>query len=102
IRDKKTKIMEIQETYLSKEEESKLNEMFSHWLKIISSIDPDNTNAKGIAVMLNTQSTNSKEVTSHELIPGRALLIHITWTKDVKLTILAIYVPNEPSKNQML
>ncbi|KAG2116710.1 Endonuclease/exonuclease/phosphatase [Suillus discolor] len=101
IRDKKIGIMAIQETHLSKEEESKLNETFGCWLKIVSSIDPENTNAKGIAIVLNVQMTRSKEVTSLEIVPGRALMIHIPWTKNTILTILAIYALNEPSKNQL-
>ncbi|KAG1896712.1 uncharacterized protein F5891DRAFT_1192835 [Suillus fuscotomentosus] len=101
IREKKIGIMEIQETHLSKEEESKINETFGRRITVIWSIEPENTNAKGVAVILNVYSTNSKEATSEELVPGRALLIQISWMKNAKLSVLAIYTPNEPTQNQV-
>lgn len=101
IREKKIGILAIQETHLSKAEEAKLNESFGQRIKIISSIDPENTNTKGVAVVLNVRMTNSKEATSDELIPGRALLIQIPWTKNTQLSVLAIYAPNESTQNQM-
>ncbi|KAG1863878.1 Endonuclease/exonuclease/phosphatase [Suillus subluteus] len=101
MRDKKIGIMAIQEMHLMKEEESKLNETFGQRIKIFSSIDPENVNAKGVAIVLNTQMTNSKDATSKELIPGRALITHLPWTKGAQISILTVYAPNEPSKNQL-
>ncbi|KAG1766764.1 Endonuclease/exonuclease/phosphatase [Suillus occidentalis] len=70
MKEKKIEILAVQETHLSKDNETSLNETFNKRLKIISSIDPKHRNAKDIVI-----------------------------TKGKKITILVVYAPNEPSKN---
>ncbi|KAG1897004.1 uncharacterized protein F5891DRAFT_1130075 [Suillus fuscotomentosus] len=99
MKEKKIGILAVQETHLSKVDETSLNETFNKRLKIISSIDPEHGNAKGVAIVLNKDLTSSQEATHKEIIPGRAILVQLPWTKGEKITILAVYAPNEPSKN---
>ncbi|KAG2054578.1 DNase I-like protein [Suillus hirtellus] len=77
-----------------------LNETFNKRLKTISSIDPEHRNAKGVAIVLNKHLTSNQEATHKEIIPGRAILVQLPWTKGEEITILAVYAPNEPSKNR--
>ncbi|KAG2738220.1 DNase I-like protein, partial [Suillus brevipes Sb2] len=100
VKEKRIAILATQETHLSKEDETSLNTIFSSRLKIISSIDPNHTNAQGVALVLNKDLTITREITSHEIIPGRALLVSIPWHREEKITILTIYAPNEPNKNK--
>ncbi|KAG2744731.1 DNase I-like protein, partial [Suillus brevipes Sb2] len=99
MKEKKIGILAVQETHLSKDDETSLNETFNKRLKIISSIDPEHGNAKGVAIVLNKHLTSSQEATHKEIIPGRAILVQLPWTKGEKITILAVYAPNDPSKN---
>lgn len=57
------------------------------------------TQRTGIAVALNRANIDTENITHHKIIPGRALLVMINWSKETKLTALAIYAPNHPSDN---
>ncbi|KAG2037391.1 Endonuclease/exonuclease/phosphatase, partial [Suillus americanus] len=101
VREKKIGILALQETHLTKNEEAILNETFQQRLCIISLIDPMHTNAKGVALVLNKQLTNSREATSRELVPGHAILITLPWHNKETLNVLAVYAPNNPQSNQL-
>lgn len=74
--------------------------LFGRSLRIIASADPNNpTQRTGIAVALNRANIDTENITHHKIIPGRALLVMINWSKETKLTALAIYAPNHPSDN---
>ncbi|KAG1764439.1 Endonuclease/exonuclease/phosphatase [Suillus occidentalis] len=100
VKDQKLGVLALQETHLTKDEESILNSTPGLRLRIISSIDPTHTNAKGVALVLNKNLVSTSGVKTHELVPGRALLIIIPWRKDDTFKILVIYAPNDPQNNQ--
>ncbi|KAG2336834.1 DNase I-like protein, partial [Suillus weaverae] len=100
VREQKIGIIALQETHLSKTEEDSLNQLPGTRLHIILSIDPDQMNAKGVALVLNKNIIDITKIKMTELIPGRALLCTIGWHNEHNLTILTIYAPNDPSDNQ--
>jgi hypothetical protein len=69
----KLAILAVQEMHLLKGGGTQIDETFDHRLWIISSIDPEHANAKGVVIVLNKQMMNGKDATHHELIPGRAI-----------------------------
>ncbi|KAJ8580603.1 DNase I-like protein, partial [Rhizopogon salebrosus TDB-379] len=95
VREKRIAVLAVQETHLTKNEEDNLNEIFQTNLRIISSIDPERPNVAGVAIVLNKKLTASKDIITHEIKPGRALLVTIPWQKET-LSILAVYAPNDP------
>ncbi|KAG1860934.1 hypothetical protein F4604DRAFT_1510869, partial [Suillus subluteus] len=99
VKERKIGILTLQETHLTPEDETLLNETFKMRLRIILSIDPDKPNAKGVAVVINKHTTNSEEIKKHTLIAGRAMLVIVPWHKDNKLVTLVVYAPNDPTKN---
>ncbi|KAG1869342.1 Endonuclease/exonuclease/phosphatase [Suillus subalutaceus] len=100
VREQKIGIIALQETHLSKADEDALNQVSGSRLHIILSIDPDQMNAKGIAIVLNKNIMDTSHVKTIELIQGRAILCTIKWHNEHKLTILTIYAPNDPTDNQ--
>jgi exonuclease III len=100
IKSQKIGILALQETHLSPDDEKVLNTIFEKDWQIISSIDPNNPNARGVAIVLNKRLTSNIGVVKKEIIPGRALQIIMPWRKELKLSVLAIYAPNDGSNNE--
>ncbi|KAF8867642.1 Endonuclease/exonuclease/phosphatase, partial [Infundibulicybe gibba] len=98
LRDQKIDILSIQETHLSEDRLRNIHTQFERRVHIIHSYDPDNVNTKGVAIILNKQSTKWREASSLDLIPGRALMVTLPWNGN-QLKILAIYAPNNPREN---
>jgi exonuclease III len=93
-------ILALQETHLTEREEDELNIKFENDWKIISSIDPNHTNAAGVAFVLNKKLANTEGIIKQNMAAGRALQITIPWRKDIKLTLLNIYAPNNATENE--
>jgi len=100
IRTEKIGILALQETHLTEREEDELNIKFENDWKIISSIDPNHTNAAGVAFVLNKKLANTEGIIKQNMAAGRALQITIPWRKDIKLTLLNIYAPNNATENE--
>jgi exonuclease III len=100
MRDNKIGILALQEAHLTEQHTDHLHSLFHKRIKIFHSSDPNTPNAKGVAIVLNKELTNTKEVTLHEVIPGRALLLETKWHAEQNLSILAIYAPNVPAENR--
>lgn len=100
MRDKQIEILAVQETHLSDHHVQDLHTLFGRCLQIYNSIDPNLPNAKGVAIVLNRNITNTNDVQQWEIIPGRAILISIPWHITLTITILAIYAPNRPDENK--
>jgi exonuclease III len=100
IKSQKIGVLVLQETHLTLDEEEILNTRFEKDWLIISSINPNSPNARGVAIILNKRYTNSTNIEKKEIIPGRALQITMPWRKELKLTILAIYAPNDSGSNE--
>ncbi|KAF9031940.1 Endonuclease/exonuclease/phosphatase, partial [Panaeolus papilionaceus] len=94
IREDKIDILAIQETHLTPEKVDSLHIQYPR-IHILNSIDPNQTNSKGVAIVMNKHRTRWRETTSTELIPRRAIIVNAPWKNDDTLRILAIYAPNE-------
>ncbi|KAF9033634.1 Endonuclease/exonuclease/phosphatase, partial [Panaeolus papilionaceus] len=98
IRQDNIDILAVQETHLTPEKTSDLENRYKR-LSIHSSYDPERINSKGVAILINKHRMRWKEAETHDLIQGRAILTTIPWKQnEEKLSILAIYAPNESDK----
>ncbi|KAI1789415.1 Endonuclease/exonuclease/phosphatase, partial [Ganoderma leucocontextum] len=101
VRDRKIAILAIQETHMTCDRATELNNLFGATMTIYCSADPQNpTGARGVAIALNKRLTTDEGVEIMEVIPGRALLARIPWSSERKLTILNVYAPNDPVENE--
>ena len=100
IRDKKIGVLVAQETHLDDNQVDHLHSLFDKRIKIHHTIDPHRPNAKGVAIILNKEITNTQNVVTTEIIPGRALLVQIPWHTNLIIKILAVYAPNTVAENE--
>ncbi|KAH6916526.1 Endonuclease/exonuclease/phosphatase [Coprinopsis sp. MPI-PUGE-AT-0042] len=100
MRENKIGIMAVQETHLKPTTASTLNKQFETTTRIISSSFGLNTNAAGVAFILNKSMTRWSDTSSYEVVPGRALLISTPWKSNRKINILNVYVPNTDNDNK--
>ncbi|KAJ7719797.1 Endonuclease/exonuclease/phosphatase, partial [Mycena maculata] len=99
MRDRKIGILALQETHLSPNEVDDLHKIFEKRLQIYATIDPANSQSKGVAIVVNKEISNIVGIKTNELIPGRALHLTIPWHGDSKRTVLAAYSPNDAAEN---
>jgi exonuclease III len=71
-------------------------------VRIVHSSDTGAPNSKGVAVVLNRETTNANGTTHHDLIPGRALLVSIPWHTNKTPNILAVYAPNDHAESAQM
>ena len=96
LRDNKIAVLALQESHLTEERITELNAIFAATIKVVASIDEANASgARGVAFVLNRRLVNTEELSTYQLVPGRALGIRMPWTGGRKLTILNIYAPND-------
>ena len=96
----KTAILAIQESHLTDELALNISKAFDTKLALFHSPLPDNRNAAGVAIVINKTLIVADNITSEEIIPGRAILVSIPWHANVKIKILNIYAPNDPTNNE--
>lgn len=100
MRENKIAVLALQETHITQERADGMNQLFANNIKIM--VSPDQTNpsaAKGIAVVINKKIVDVSEVSYEVLVPGRAMVTKIPWTRGTKVTILAIYAPNDHAES---
>ena len=100
MRSKRIGIIVLQETHLNEQHAARMHHLFGKRIKIYYTADQDNPNSKGVAVVLNKEITNVHDISSTEIVPGRALNIVIPWHQDQTINILAIYAPNSTKENE--
>ncbi|PPQ81399.1 hypothetical protein CVT24_001828 [Panaeolus cyanescens] len=93
IRENNIGIMVLQETHLTPERIESLHKRYKR-LHIVHTYDEDQTNSKGVAVVINKYLTRWREIKTTELVPGRAILVSLPWREDETIHILGIYAPN--------
>ncbi|KAJ6458208.1 hypothetical protein C8R45DRAFT_767801, partial [Mycena sanguinolenta] len=94
--DEKIGILAIGESHLSREQADEIEaDLACKRLKLFTTIDPDpaRQNSAGVALVFNRDITNTEDIETWEIIPGRALLAKIPWHRKRVLTVLAIYAP---------
>jgi hypothetical protein len=92
--ENKIAILALQETHMDGEMTNQVREIFSKNLDIIISEDPTSPQSKaGVAFIINKALINPQKITTHELVPGRALLLKMKWLEGCETKILNIYAP---------
>lgn len=101
VRDNSVALLGIQETHLTDEKRDEINDLFKLTMKVYSTQDPANpTGARGVAIAINKRLINADETTCETVIPGRALMATIKWTRGEKFEVLVIYAPNDTTENE--
>jgi len=98
VRDERIGILVIGETHLDETRCRDIETLFSRRLCIFYSKLENNRNAAGVAIVLNKELTNINNIITHEVVPGRALLLETNWHGTEKLSILGTYAPNQTMK----
>jgi len=99
LRDTRTGIIALQEAHLTEETMNEIHTLFGSRMKVIFS-QGNIPRAAGVAFVINKDISIHQGIITHELIPGRALLISVPWHSNLLLTILNVYAPNAPSENE--
>ncbi|KAK0441752.1 Endonuclease/exonuclease/phosphatase, partial [Desarmillaria tabescens] len=98
--DDKIGVLALQETHLTDEHVNDIHNIYNKRMHIYHSADPQQHNAKGVAIILNKEITNIQDVNYYNIIPGRAIMIKLPWHSTLTITILAVYAPNDPTENK--
>jgi exonuclease III len=99
VKEKRLGVLAIQEAHLTQEHVDDLHKLFGKRLQIHFS-QGQNTNAHGVAIVLNREITNIHGIQQVDIIPGRAMLLTLPWHSDLTITILNVYAPNAHNENQ--
>jgi exonuclease III len=100
--EQKIGIMIVSETHMSVAQALEIeNSFMSKHLKLFNYEYPDNPAAKGIAIVLNREITNTEGVKIHYLIPGKAILAVVPWHGTRTMTVLGIYAPTESDEEKI-
>ena len=102
VRDDKIAILALQETHLNQEQTDSINIMFKDTLYVVASADPESHTSKGVALVINKRLLGVNDIDPYELLPGRALLVSIPWNPQIRINILNVYAPNDPTSNAAL
>lgn len=90
----------VQKTHINNELRDKINDLFERQIKVYSSIDTSNPNARGVVFILNKRITKWKEAFTREIIPGQAIEVSVPWYNRSFFTCINIYVPNDFRENE--
>ena len=91
----KIAILAIQETHLNEEITDRIRMSYGKKMNILTSYNPENpwTTAR-VAFVINKSLIAPNEIVTHELVPGRALVIEIKWLEMETTRLINIYAPN--------
>ncbi|KAK7016575.1 Endonuclease/exonuclease/phosphatase, partial [Favolaschia claudopus] len=88
------------QTAVNDQRHNDIENLFGRCLKVKYTADPNSpTNRAGVAIVLNKTLLKTDRVTTHEIIPGRAMLMEVEWHDEEPLSILGVYAPNSPAEN---
>lgn len=100
MRDGKIGVLALQETHLCDARHALVEQGFAERLLVLhSACDQNPTGARGVAFVINRQLLDGKDAQATEIIPGRALYLHVPWHNEKALNILNVYAPNDPAEN---
>ncbi|KAJ7108889.1 hypothetical protein C8R43DRAFT_905186, partial [Mycena crocata] len=99
MRDQQTGVLIVGEAHMNNKRRDDILTLFGRVIHIEFSADPETSNAKGVAFVLNKNMVNLDGVKQTEIIPGRAALLNMKDVDGGDLTILGVYAPNAPGEN---
>ena len=96
IRTQKLGLIALQETHLSDLLADQVSSLFHRRMTVLNSQCPTNpTGSAGVAFVINKEILDAKDITFHELIPGRAIYMSLKWQRDTAIKLINIYAPND-------
>ncbi len=96
MKDNRIAILAIQETHLDKEQLDNISRCFGKNLDIFNSSDPENPcGMAGVAFVVNKSLMAPRNVRTHVLHHGHALMLKISWSDDEEISLVNIYAPND-------
>ena len=96
LNEHKLAMLAIQESHLDQDTVDLLRQRFGDKMEIIFSADPDAPRATaGVAFILNKKRIAPRQLSVHELIPGRALFLKIKWHESESTSIVNVYAPTD-------
>ncbi|KAI0338731.1 DNase I-like protein [Trametopsis cervina] len=102
LREERTAILAIQEAHLDQAYVDQLLTLFGARLSIHFSASPGRERtAHGVAFVINKDRLDASQISSVDIIPGRAILLKVVWHKGTILHILNVYAPNVTSQNAL-
>ncbi|KAH8982304.1 Endonuclease/exonuclease/phosphatase [Lactarius deliciosus] len=101
INKNKIAILATQETHLNRELLQNINACFGKHLAVINSHSQTNPRSSaGIAFVINKSLINPKEISTYELIKGRAIALKLKWHENQEIILINVYAPNNKSEHQ--
>ncbi|KAH9850694.1 Endonuclease/exonuclease/phosphatase, partial [Lenzites betulinus] len=101
MREKKLALLGVQEAHLSQDRIRAVEELFGERLTLIPSSDPlREASAGGVAFVINKKSFAAPPVKHVVLVPGRAAMVTLQWSKTRCLRVLNVYAPNRTADNE--
>ncbi|KAJ7108520.1 Endonuclease/exonuclease/phosphatase, partial [Mycena epipterygia] len=98
-REAKAAVTILTEAHPSEERKKEIDNLFGRVIRLEYTEHPQNPNAKGVAIVLNKNMIETSNVTTREIIPGRAMTLEMKNVDGSPLSILAVYAPNAPGEN---
>ncbi|KAJ7164574.1 hypothetical protein C8R43DRAFT_878856 [Mycena crocata] len=93
-------VLIVGEAHLDDNRKADLDSLYGKCLHLEFSKDPETPNAKGIAFVLNRNFVLTSDITTREIVPGRAMLLEMQNVDGKPLSILGVYAPNQPGENE--
>ena len=98
--DHKIAILALQETHLDPALLHDIDMCFGKKLTVLNSQDPSNPRATaGVAFIINKTLIAPKDLSTHELIKGRALALKIKWRENEEAVLINVYAPNNRNEH---
>ncbi|KAJ7244522.1 hypothetical protein C8J57DRAFT_1438426 [Mycena rebaudengoi] len=92
MREGRVGVLVVGEAHMTNDKKADIEALFSR--------DPVNDRGRaGVAFVLNKQLVETENITTTEIIPGRAMLLEMKNVDGSPLSILGVFAPNAPSVN---
>jgi exonuclease III len=89
----------VGEAHLDEERLESINSVYKRQLQVHFSQDQNTPNANGVVIVISKGQLKTGNITTWEIIPGRAMILETTQHDGTPLSILGVYAPNTPGEN---
>ncbi|KAJ7260238.1 Endonuclease/exonuclease/phosphatase, partial [Mycena rebaudengoi] len=100
MREGRVGVLVVGEAHMTDGKKADIEALFSRVIRLEFTSDLINDRGRaGVAFILNKQLVETENITTTEIIPGRAMLMEMKNVDGTPLSILGVYAPNPPSEN---
>ncbi|KAJ7239235.1 hypothetical protein C8J57DRAFT_1439009 [Mycena rebaudengoi] len=100
MREGRVGVLVVGEAHMTDGKKADIEALFSRVIRLEFTSDLINDRGcAGVAFVLNKQLVETENITTTEIIPGRAMLMEMKNVDGTPLSILGVYAPNPPSEN---